>query len=166
MKLSAGQPKQALQLYRRIEHQDPEFLVEAIVPIKECFQSLNQAEEFGDYIRYLSQQYGGVTPVLALSDLIEKEQGAARAISFLSQELRKRPSLRGLDRLIGYALQNADGPAKQHMMMFKDVTNRWVQRKPGYKCRHCGFMAKTLHWQCPSCKYWNTVKPLQGIDGE
>ena len=166
MKVNMGQPRQALQLYKRIESQDPDFLVEVIGPIRECYQTLNQLDEYGDYIRYLSQRYGGITPVLALSDLIEKDEGTARAINFLSQELRKRPSLRGLDRLIGYALQDVEGPARQHILMFKEFTNHWVQRKPGYKCRHCGFMAKTLHWQCPSCKYWSSVKPLQGIDGE
>ncbi|MDH5369549.1 MAG: hypothetical protein OEW99_05965, partial [Gammaproteobacteria bacterium] len=33
-------------------------------------------------------------------------------------------------------------------------------------CHVCGFNGKTLHWQCPGCKRWDTVKPIQGVEGE
>ena len=29
-----------------------------------------------------------------------------------------------------------------------------------------GFEAKALHWQCPGCKTWSSVKPIYGIEGE
>jgi len=29
-----------------------------------------------------------------------------------------------------------------------------------YRCDHCGFGGKKLHWQCPSCKQWDTTRPL------
>jgi len=28
------------------------------------------------------------------------------------------------------------------------------------------FDAKLLHWQCPGCKHWATVKPVFGVAGE
>ncbi|HSR62973.1 MAG TPA: hypothetical protein VLN56_06175, partial [Gammaproteobacteria bacterium] len=30
----------------------------------------------------------------------------------------------------------------------------------------CGFDAKLLHWQCPGCKTWNSIKPIHGVEGE
>ena len=50
-----------------------------------------------------------------------------------------------------------------------EVLHRLVEQlvadKPLYRCGHCGFDGKTLHWQCPSCKQWSSVKPIQGIEG-
>jgi lipopolysaccharide biosynthesis regulator YciM len=34
-----------------------------------------------------------------------------------------------------------------------------VGRESGYECRQCGFTGKSLHWQCPGCKGWNTTVP-------
>ncbi|MGD9729872.1 MAG: hypothetical protein AB7V39_26315 [Nitrospiraceae bacterium] len=31
-----------------------------------------------------------------------------------------------------------------------------------YHCSNCGFRGKSLRWQCPGCRQWNTVKPYQG----
>jgi lipopolysaccharide biosynthesis regulator YciM len=164
--LKAGQPGQALRCYQRIERQDPEFLVEAIGPIKDCHQAMGKMDEFGEYARHLSRKYGGIPLLLSLTDHIVQEQGVDEAMNYLSQELRRRPSIRGLGRFIEYTLPGADGQTKQNVAIIRDVMCQWLQHKPAYQCRHCGFLAKTLHWQCPGCKYWSTVKPIHEIDGE
>ena len=35
-----------------------------------------------------------------------------------------------------------------------------LERRPVYQCVHCGFAPSLLFWQCPSCKQWTTVVPL------
>ena len=35
-----------------------------------------------------------------------------------------------------------------------------LERRPAYQCVHCGFTPTLLFWQCPSCKQWTTVAPL------
>jgi len=87
-----------------------------------------------------------------------------RALS--KTQLRNRPSVRGLDRLIELALRHADGEARSNLGILKDMTGRLLEGKPVYKCGQCGFSGRSLHWQCPGCKNWNTVKPIQGIQGE
>ncbi|MDX1512926.1 MAG: lipopolysaccharide assembly protein LapB, partial [Gammaproteobacteria bacterium] len=93
-------------------------------------------------------------------------QGVNAAIEFMAGQLRRRTSVRGLDRLLQLELQEADEDATQHLQMLKDLTGELLQDRPVYKCTHCGFPAKSLHWQCPSCKHWNTVMPIQGVEGE
>jgi lipopolysaccharide biosynthesis regulator YciM len=41
-----------------------------------------------------------------------------------------------------------------------------LEEKPVYQCTHCGFAGKALHWHCPGCKRWGTVKPILGLEGE
>ena len=46
------------------------------------------------------------------------------------------------------------------------LTTKLLENEPVYRCRSCGFSGRSLHWQCPSCKQWNTVKPIHGVVGE
>jgi lipopolysaccharide assembly protein B len=33
------------------------------------------------------------------------------------------------------------------------------EANPGYRCEQCGFSGKVLHWQCPTCKNWDSTRP-------
>jgi lipopolysaccharide biosynthesis regulator YciM len=163
--MEAGQPRLAIRCYKRVEHQDAEFLGEAMRPLMECYRALGRLDEFGDYVRSVSANSPGITPILFLAELIANQHGLDQAINYLGQELQKRPSVRGLDRLLEYALMHLDGLSRPQVELLKKFTSSLLKDKFTYKCRHCGFMAKTLHWQCPSCNYWNTEKPIYGIEG-
>jgi lipopolysaccharide biosynthesis regulator YciM len=39
-----------------------------------------------------------------------------------------------------------------------------VSRTPGYRCEQCGYASLILHWQCPGCRSWETVKPGNRIN--
>ena len=104
--------------------------------------------------------------MIMLAELIAEQDGEEEAIKSITTELKKRPTVRGVDRLVEYALIPAQGRAKDDLMTIKDLTGKLLEDRPIYQCNHCGFNAKSLHWQCPSCKDWNTVKPIHGVEGE
>ncbi|MDM8569175.1 lipopolysaccharide assembly protein LapB, partial [Thiotrichales bacterium HSG1] len=60
--------------------------------------------------------------------------------------------------LLGLVLSNNNCITQEHLLLLKDLTNQLLQNKPAYKCNQCGFTARKLYWQCPSCKQWNTFK--------
>ena len=119
-----------------------------------------------EYLHDVVSKHGGITPMLMLAKLISEQQGENKAIKYITKELRKRPTVRGVDHLIEYALARAQGDTRESLITIKDLTGKLLEDRPIYKCVHCGFDAKSLHWQCPSCKNWNTVKPVHGVEGE
>ena len=88
------------------------------------------------------------------------------AAQTIIQYLKNKPSVKGLDKLIEYNLVGSEGAARENLQILKDLTTKLVERYPVYKCDTCGFTGKTLHWQCPTCRTWNSTKPIQGIEGE
>lgn len=167
MARAGGNCKGAIRAYRRVENQDIDFLPEVIRPLGECYESLGRNEDLQHWLESVLHQYSGVSPVLALAELIVKTQGEAAGIAFITEQLRRRPSLRGLSRLIAMNLAGAgEGPARDNLLILKGLTDRLLADKPVYRCRACGFNGKALHWQCPGCKEWNTVKPIYGVEGE
>ena len=83
---------------------------------------------------------------------------------FMSERLRDKPSARGLEYLL--KLKEDEDGKSDHLTMIKILTAELVENRSDYKCGHCGFPARSLHWQCPACKHWNTVKPLHGLSHE
>ncbi|MDZ7754395.1 MAG: lipopolysaccharide assembly protein LapB [Gammaproteobacteria bacterium] len=161
-----GDPKAALRAYKRVERQCADYLPEVIGPMNECFKALDQPAEMSAYLEYVLERYGGITATLTLANLKAREEGDVAAIDFLTEQMRRRPSVRGLDHLIALARQHVDGQAEEYLSILKDLTGNLLEDRPVYKCHHCGFSGKTLHWQCPSCKAWGAVKPIQGVEGE
>lgn len=166
MAMRADNCKAALKSFRQVEEQDIEYLPEILEQMRQCYLNLDAAEAFKEYLRVIIERYSGATPILMLADLLANTQGDRVAAEFVTEQVRKRPSVRGLGRLIDLNLTSASGKGKEDLQILRDLVEQLLSNKPIYKCSHCGFAGKSLHWQCPSCKEWNSVKPIHGIEGE
>lgn len=166
MAMRADNCKAALKSFRQVEEQDIEYLPEILEQVQQCYLNLDSIDAFKDYLRDIIGRYSGATPVLMLADLLASTQGDSVAAEFVTEQVRKRPSVRGLGRLIDLNLTNSTGKSKDDLQILRDLVQQLLSNKPIYKCSHCGFAGKSLHWQCPGCKEWNTVKPIHGIEGE
>jgi lipopolysaccharide biosynthesis regulator YciM len=162
----AGHPEAALTAYRRVEKQDINLLPEVLDRMYACHQSLGSIDSMIDYLRDAIPRYNGIAPVLVLTDLLARERGKQAASDFIAGQLGKRPSVRGLARFIELNLADCDGARRENLMILKKITDKLQESKPVYACHDCGFSGKIIHWQCPGCKHWNTVKPIHGVEGD
>ncbi len=162
----AGDCKTAIRAYRNVETQDIDFLPEVIRPLYDCYEKTDRLDELMQFLEMVLHKYSGVSPVLVLAELVTRTQGEDKGLAFMTEQLRRRPSLRGLARLISMNLDTAEGEARESLLILKGLTDQLLEDKPVYRCHECGFNGKSLHWQCPSCKEWNTVKPIYGVEGE
>ena len=118
------------------------------------------------FLRNTIPKYAGISPVLKLADIVAEEQGEQMAAAFIAGELGLRPSVRGLSRFIDFSLAGSDGAARENLMILKNMTDQLLENKPVYACANCGFSGKTLHWNCPGCRQWNTIKPIHGVEAD
>ena len=164
--ISKGSFDLALAAYRRIEDQDADYLPEVIGRIQKCFEELGHRETAREYLERILDRYGGMTVMLALAEMIREEGGNTSAIHFMLEALAKRPTVRGFDRLLDFASDSVSVEVPDHLEVMKGLLAQLMNDRPVYQCRHCGFAARSLHWQCPGCKHWNTVRPVRGVVGE
>lgn len=166
LRKARGECKAALKAYRKVEEQDADYLPDIVGRMRECCHDDDEVNSLMSYLQQVIDKHGGFTSVLALAELIHARDGEPAASEFIIEQLRKRPSVRGLDRLIEYSMANAEPTVKENLSVLNDLMKRLLEGRPVYKCRACGFEAKALHWHCPTCKRWDTVKPIQGVIGE
>jgi len=164
--LQRGEYQVALESYEQVAERDIELLPEILDDMQLCHTQLGTIDSLIAYLQRAITRYAGISPVLALADILSQQKGDESAAEFITGEIGKRPSVRGLSRLIDLSLSRAEGVAHANLSILKNMTEQLLENKPVYKCRDCGFCGKSLHWQCPGCKHWNTVKPIHGVEGE
>jgi lipopolysaccharide assembly protein B len=164
--MQAQQFAAAIATYQQVQQQDVDYLTEIIKPLSVCYEKSADKAGLEKFLYEQLQLQPRTTLLLALVDLIQQRDGADAAIAYLFHELRRRPSLRGLQRLLALQMDKAQNGQRENLLILQDLVFNLLKTKPVYRCVYCGFGSKLLHWFCPSCKNWNTVKPVQGLEGE
>jgi lipopolysaccharide biosynthesis regulator YciM len=155
----------SLSAFEEIAGLNPQYIPDLIQPYVDIAQQAGLEERAHSNLRKWADSYQGISLVLKLTDLLMAEQGPAEAAQFLAESLNAKPSVRGLDRL--FELRAAGHlPADSSDDILKAVSTRLLARQPNYRCSHCGFSGQTHHWQCPSCRHWDTTQIIHGVLGE
>ena len=155
----AGNDAAAIRAFERAARHDPDYLPEILPALLASYERVADSTGARAFLAEMNEHYRGVSPVLALTRLVESEEGVSAAREYLARQLKDRPSVRGEAALIDLTLaEGADPAATLHDL--KHITDQLLVRNPSYRCSRCGFGARSHHWQCPSCKEWGTIKPL------
>lgn len=165
-KLSMGKEdhKTALKSLKRIQSQNPDYLSESIDALATCYEALNEERKLVPYLMQLLEEHPRVPVVLILSERIRKWKGDKTAAKFVADYVRRYPSLSGLNLFVSLYLSSAEGQAKEDLLIVHGLMKKLLADKPDYQCTSCGFSGKTLHWLCPGCKQWSSVKPVYSLE--
>jgi len=161
-----GKYRQAIKAYQRVECQDPAYLPEVLPMILQCYHRIGANKELNQYLSYLMKHCPSISIVLANATQVEETQGKEQAAHLLANYMYQHPSIRGLKHLIEFHLAKVFGEVRNELLMLKSFIEQLLEKRPVYRCSECGFASRLLHWQCPSCRQWAVVKPIQGLEGE
>jgi len=166
MARSQKEYKTAIKYFQRVATQSPDFISITIEPLVDCHRNVNDEEGLIAYLHETLEKYPRMTIVTVLAESIRKNKGMEQGVAYFAEQLRLNPSLRGLNTLIGWHLATTEGRVRDQLQVLQDLMARLLENLPIYRCINCGFSGKKLHWHCPSCKRWETVRPIQGLEGD
>ncbi len=150
----------AITIYKKVPSQDLSLVSEILPPLLACYQRLDDERGLQDYLRWLYQQSGDTRVLLAYADVVQRERGDRAAIEVVAAHLQRRADLMGLRRLIRLEARHSGDPEQRDtLQLLHGLVDRLIDRRPPYRCGRCGFTARHLHWQCPGCKRWDTLRP-------
>jgi lipopolysaccharide biosynthesis regulator YciM len=151
---------EAIKTWKRVEEQDSQFLGEVAVRIGDAYRRLGDEAGLYQYIDGALERQQDNGLMLELVNIIKDRDGLDAAEKYVVGWLRRNPSVQGLERLIELNMLQSEGAARDDLMLLKGIIENLGERQHGYLCEHCGFRGTTLHWMCPGCSQWNTVKPI------
>lgn len=149
----------------KVFDQNPEFAPEAVDRLMKLEHEHGDVGRLFKKLKKLYEQHPSTSLLLALVESVERSSGRPAAIELLRQELEMRPSVRGLLRLVEMAGYEK-GMTTDEGRLVSRIGHLILANRPVYRCVSCGFSGQQLHWLCPSCKQWETVRPIQGVEAE
>ncbi|SDN08030.1 hypothetical protein [Pseudomonas jinjuensis] len=108
-------------------------------------------------LRRLAEESGASPSLLALLARLDATN-ADRWQARLLERVREQPSWPGMIGCLDVS-EGADGdPA--FFPNIRPIISALHKGMPRYRCTGCGFFGRELHWQCPGCHAWDTLRPL------
>ncbi|MDX5627082.1 MULTISPECIES: lipopolysaccharide assembly protein LapB [unclassified Brenneria] len=165
--MAQQQYARAVDALQQVLEQDKELVSETLSMLQECYQYLQQPQDWAAFLTRCVEENTGAAAELMLADIIEQDQGTEAAQVYINRQLQRHPTMRVFHRLMDYHLNEAeDGRAKESLLVLRDMVGEQIRTKPRYSCRKCGFTSQSLYWHCPSCRSWASMKPIRGLDGQ
>jgi lipopolysaccharide biosynthesis regulator YciM len=150
----------AIEHWNRIESQNPSYLALVAQRLLEAYREAGRAEEGLTLLTGYLERY----PSLDLLDTVFQQtlevKGPEQAYTLVRDELRRNPTLLGLDRLLEAQIIAAGSPDKRRdLELVRNLVHSHTRRLARYRCETCGFKARQFHWRCPACGGWETYPP-------
>lgn len=163
LSMRAGDYKAAIIALQAVEQQDRGYFPEVIAPLGQCYSALGCIDQWVAYLWEVQQRNHGGRITDALADWLIRQKGEEAGLQFLEGELRDYPTLLGLRRLVEIKLKRGEGAEYADLSTLHCVSTQMLNNSARYRCVNCGFVVKSLHWCCPSCQQWNTIKPIPDL---
>ena len=160
-----GNLKSALRCYQRFVSQAPYLTDEVIERIYSCHQGLGTVKQLCKELS-ASQGFakGSKAGKLAFELFTEDQQGRA-GIEKAYASFEDEPGMSSLINWLKLVSKDKACIEQNELEKLLAVLFGMEEEKEGYRCQHCGYVAKSLHWLCPSCKHWDSSRPINAVEG-
>ena len=158
--VAAGELAGAIEHWKRIETQNPAYVALVAQRLLDAYRASGRLPEGMTLLTNYLERY----PSLDLLDTVFRyaleASGADEAYRLVREELRRNPTLLGLDRLLEAQIVGANQPDRRRdLELVRNLVHTHTQRLARYRCEDCGFKARQFHWHCPACGGWETYPP-------
>jgi lipopolysaccharide biosynthesis regulator YciM len=155
----AGKHAEAIDAWKAIEAQDPAYFGLVAEGMVESYKALGRGGEGLALLRGLQHRYPGLDLLNVVYQATAEHEGDEAAWHLVRDEVRRNPTLVGLDHLIDAELVRAPPERRKDLQLMKDLVHSHAQALAVYLCANCGFKARQFFWQCPACGGWETFAP-------
>lgn len=157
--LAEGKKAKAIAAWKRVESQNPAYLSLVAGRIASILDEEGENEQAERLLLSYQEQYPSLDLLNALFERSLRDHGPQGAMNLIKDELRRNPTLPGLDKLLEAQLLSAPAERRHDLELVKGLVHQHTRRLGLYRCEHCGFRAKQYYWRCPGCGKWETYSP-------
>jgi lipopolysaccharide biosynthesis regulator YciM len=159
LEASQGRHEQAIAAWLTIESQDGAYFSLVARKLLDSYRELNRAEEGLAVLRGFLGTYPSLDLLDSVFHTTMEWQGPEPAHRLVREELRRNPTLIGLDRLLEAQLIESPPERRRDLELIRNLVQQYTKGLALYKCDHCGFRARQFYWRCPACGDWETYAP-------
>lgn len=145
----------AIDNYLRVIEQDSRFIADVVEPLRRCYAAANDASGYALFLQDASAATPGSAAVAGAKAQWLRSQDQSPQ-TYLAQQLALRPTREALLLWLDAHAELAD-----ESKGLREALQRSLKTRPRYVCAACGLQPSLLFWQCPSCRQWGSVAPVE-----
>jgi lipopolysaccharide biosynthesis regulator YciM len=149
----------ALKTWRRVEQQSVPHVALVAARLMDGYRKVGRPQEGVNLLRSYLSEASSIDLIEVVFKAVIELNGVDAAKQLVVEELRRNPTLLGLDKLLEARLMDAPANVWEELSMVKNLVHGYTQKLARYQCSHCGFKARQYYWQCPGCSKWETYLP-------
>jgi lipopolysaccharide biosynthesis regulator YciM len=154
-----GDIEGALKTWRRVEQQSVPHVALVAARLMDGYRKVGRPQEGVNLLRSYLSEASSIDLIEVVFKAVIELNGVDAAKQLVVEELRRNPTLLGLDKLLEARLMDAPANVWEELSMVKNLVHGYTQKLARYQCSHCGFKARQYYWQCPGCSRWETYPP-------
>jgi lipopolysaccharide biosynthesis regulator YciM len=153
---------QAIPLYEQVIAADRHFISEVLPPMLECYRAADRMREFDAYLDGLLVSDESLYRDLAYAAIIGDLQGSRVLARAVERFVLEHPVLGNLVNAAELrTLPEAERAAA--IARIAAALRAIAMASARYRCTNCGYSTQRFIWHCPSCKLWETIRPIQSV---
>lgn len=163
--LTARDSALAVKHYTQVAEQDPDFLPVVLPKLQAAYGGLgDQSGLLRLLSRIRGRKHDSETTLQLIRDLLGRGDEPAAREALLEEMRQQVAPVRLLREYVALEQARFDGEVAASLKLVERVLDEHLQQWFAYRCKHCGFRAKNLFWQCPSCHRWGSIRPFDSPD--
>jgi lipopolysaccharide biosynthesis regulator YciM len=162
--LKRGDASGAMKAWERIESVASDYQPKVVPRIAEQLAATGRRDEALNLLMRALHDTPSIDLLDAAVRFTLQAHGPKAAEALVGEELRRRPSLLGFEKLVEARL--ASRADDEELKLLGALLKSHSHKLARYRCSKCGFRAREFHWQCPGCASWDSYPPrrIEEID--
>lgn len=160
------QYRQAVKSFNTVLTAEPQLIVVILPELAACYQALGNQKAYVQLLSELLDKGTGTSVLLEYNQQLKEQESESQAYERLLKAISKRPNLKGLQTLLEHLGRRLNIGQDENFVLIKSLLTQIIEAKPSFSCSQCGFTSNSLYWHCPSCKNWDTIRPILGVEGD
>jgi lipopolysaccharide biosynthesis regulator YciM len=157
-----GDYTQAIALYEQVIEKERYFIAEVLAPLIECYRTIDKLPYFDGKIEKWTKQDPTLRRDFAYAAIIGNLTGSPALAACVEDFVLGNEVLATL--VNGQELKSL--PAAERQVAIERISSglrKVATSSARYRCTNCGYSTQRFIWHCPSCKLWETVRPIQNL---
>jgi lipopolysaccharide biosynthesis regulator YciM len=157
--LARGDIEAALLAWRRVEQQSVPHVALVAQRLMDGYRAVGRPQEGVNLLKAYLAEASSIDLLEVVFKAVLELDGVEAANQVVINELRRTPTLLGLDKMLEARMLVVAPEYQSELAMVRDLVRGYAQKLARYQCSHCGFKARQFYWQCPGCSQWETYPP-------
>lgn len=151
--------RKAISTWKRVVSVAPRYAFLAYRRLEGVYSQMKDLKPVEVFLRESAEVASDPFAHLALARCLHHEQDYENALKELESALELDPSFLEAGKLAGTILLD-QGREKEAAALYRELIEQLNMPYLKFQCANCGLVPTGLKWQCPQCRKWDTITPV------